>query len=385
MNNENVNYNPFSRGSFPVGVLTQDLYDSLGKHRKKNQTLFPTEIWYPATDEYRGQDLSDETKDKYSFSDSPIYRDLSQEIKAKFSAWDIQVTQEAVRGAKLRDGTFPLIIYSHGTYGHRRLSTHLCSHLASHGYVVAAPEHIGHTVADLMSFETKTEVEIMKINNRVFLTRPRDVKFVINCILENKTSIPSDVIKEESIGVTGHSFGGWTILMATFKDERISAVLPIASGGGAFEDPNEKSAMYDALNLNWSHKVPTLYLVAEKDTLLPLSSMHDLFNRTQEPKSMVILNNADHLHFTTDMEVFHEIIRSQPEFWFGDTPMAKRVKENMLPFSELCPAKPAEDFLCGFGLAHMDAFLKKESGAIEWLKGDIKTLLADQGVSISLP
>ena len=56
MNNEKIKYNPFRRGPFPVGVLTQDLYESLGKQRKKKQTEFPTEIWYPATDEYFGKD-----------------------------------------------------------------------------------------------------------------------------------------------------------------------------------------------------------------------------------------------------------------------------------------------------------------------------------------
>ena len=385
MNNENVNYNPFSRGPFPVGVLTQDLYDSLGKQRKRKQTQFPTEIWYPATDEYRGKDLSEETKDKYFLIESPIFRDLPQEIKDKYSDMDIPRTQEAVRDAKLRDGTFPLIIFSHGFGGFRRGSSHLCCHLASHGYVVVSPDHIGNTLPDMMSFETKTEMEIMAIGGQVFINRPRDIKFLINCMLGNKTSIPSDAIKEESIGVTGHSYGGWTILMATSKDERISAALPIASSGGALEDPNEENFPYDALDLNWNHEVPTLYLAAEKDTLVPIASMYDLYNRTQEPKSMVVLNNADHIHFATDMELKHDFISSQPEMIFGDIPMTKRIKENMLPFSELCPAKNAEDFLRGLGLAHMDAYLKKKSTALEWLKGDIKAHMAEQGVSVSLP
>ena len=100
---------------------------------------------------------------------------------------------------------------------------------------------------------------------------------------------------------------------------------------------------------------------------------------------MVVLNNADHIHYATDMELKHERISSQPELWFGDTPITKRIKENMLPFSELCPAKNAEDFLRGLGLAHMDAYLKKNSNAMEWLKGDIKAYMADQGVSVSVP
>jgi hypothetical protein len=48
MNKEKVNYNPFKRGPFPVGVLSQDLYYLLRKQE------VPTEIWYPATEDYQG-------------------------------------------------------------------------------------------------------------------------------------------------------------------------------------------------------------------------------------------------------------------------------------------------------------------------------------------
>ena len=41
----------------------------------------------------------------------------------------------------------PLILFSHASYGHRRQSSFLCAHLASHGYVVAAADHTGNTVA----------------------------------------------------------------------------------------------------------------------------------------------------------------------------------------------------------------------------------------------
>jgi fermentation-respiration switch protein FrsA (DUF1100 family) len=180
----------------------------------------------------------------------------------------------------------------------------------------------------------------------------------------------------------GFSYGGWTILMASSKDERISAALPIASGGGASQDPNEINPAYDALDLNWEHEVPTLYLAAEKDTLVPISSIYDLFNRTNEPKGIVVLNNADHFHFGTLTEPTHEMLRSQPELLFGDLPIAKRIKETMLPYSKLCSSEKAEDFLRGLGLAHMDAHLKKNPDAVEWLEGDIKAYMADQGVDV---
>ncbi|HJV56714.1 MAG TPA: hypothetical protein VJ971_12125, partial [Methylomirabilota bacterium] len=38
-------------------------------------------------------------------------------------------------------GTYPLIVYSHPSGSHRRAATFLCTHLSSHGYVVAALDH----------------------------------------------------------------------------------------------------------------------------------------------------------------------------------------------------------------------------------------------------
>ena len=118
---------------------------------------------------------------------------------------------------------------------------------------------------DMMSFTNKTEQEIMNINTQVFLNRPKDICFLIDYIFDNKASISSDVIEEEHIGVAGHRYGGWTILIATSKDERISTALPIASAGGAVQDPNEVNPFYDALDLNWNQEVNTLYIAADKD------------------------------------------------------------------------------------------------------------------------
>lgn len=359
MSTEKNNYYPFSRGSFPVGVRSQDLY-----HKMRKRTI-PIEIWYPTTDEFKGKDLLEESKDKFT---------LLEEF----------YTQDAVRDAKLRKGAFPLIIYSHGHGAHRRLVSNFCCHLASHGYIVVSPDHIGNTITDMMGFVNKTEQEMMAIGAQAFYNRPKDIQFILNSILKNKTLIPSDSIDIEHIGLTGYSFGGWTILMVASNDERISVALPMASAGGAFEDHNRENPFYDALSLDWSHKVSTLYLAAENDTLVPISTIYDLFHRTHEPKSMVILKNADHFHFCQEVKQIYDLALPQLEILFGDTPETKRIKENFLPFSESCPPEKAHDFMLGLGLAHMDAYLKKKSGAAEWLAGDIKAHMADRGVDVKV-
>ena len=43
---------------------------------------------------------------------------------------------------------WPIALFSHTSAGHRRQSSFLCRHLASHGYVVAAVDHTGNTARD---------------------------------------------------------------------------------------------------------------------------------------------------------------------------------------------------------------------------------------------
>src|SRR5262249_56282777 len=62
------------------------------------------------------------------------------------------VMRDAVRDAGPRPGSYPLVMFSHGFGGHRRQSTFLCTHLASHGYVVAACDHTGNTLFDVARF-----------------------------------------------------------------------------------------------------------------------------------------------------------------------------------------------------------------------------------------
>ena len=55
----------------------------------------------------------------------------------------------AVRDAAAQPGTYPLIVFSHSSGGRRRQSSFLCTHLCSHGYVVAALDHSEVVAAEL--------------------------------------------------------------------------------------------------------------------------------------------------------------------------------------------------------------------------------------------
>jgi dienelactone hydrolase len=358
-------YDPFVRGPHPVGVRNSTVED-----RDRGRAL-PVEFWYPASDAHRGEDLDPATRDR--FRTLPMAPEQSQ---------------NAVRDAAPHEDRFPFILFSHGFGGTRLQSTHFCTHLASHGYVVAAMDHVGNTMADMLQAATNRggagPHDSGGEMRRFIADRPSDAVFVIDQVLAGAFGDRADA---DRIGMTGHSFGGWTTLATTARDRRIRAALPLAPAGGRGNPLNRggDDPLQQSLDLAWSHPVPTLYLVADYDTLLPLESMHDLFERTRAPKQMVVLRNSDHFHFCDGVEQTHDMFKMMGPMLTQASPdgaAAKRIFDSMKPSGELCPGNDAYTYLQGLGLAHMDAYVKDDSRAAELLAGDIDVLLADRGIEV---
>lgn len=351
-------YDPFERGSLPVGVRTFNWSDPVRAGRP-----LAVEVWYPATDAHRGADVAEATRDAYDL------------IPGFPPGW-----QEAVRDAAPRQGTYPLIVFSHGFGAHRRQSTFLCTHFASHGYVVAAMDHTGNTVFETIQAMMAAQMGEPQPDPGTLLAelmpaRPADVTFVIDQLLADAAEGVPD-IDGERIGMSGHSFGGWTTLMATRSDRRIRAALPLAPAGGWTPLPGVP--LGEALDFAWGRDVPTLYLVADLDTLLPLHGIRELYDRTTASKKMLVLENADHMHFCDRIEEIHELFRMMPPPIFDQ--LAKAIK----PIHELAAPESAYRFVRGLGLAHMDAHVRGSEAAARFLAGDVVAALRAQGVAATL-
>ena len=98
--------------------------------------------------------------------------------------------------ATVSEGPFPLVVYSHGHQGYAEASSHLMSYFASHGYVVAAPDHTGNTTFDGSGRQTA-----------IYYQRMTDISAVIDHLQENGPTSLTD-----SVTGIGHSFGGYTML-----------------------------------------------------------------------------------------------------------------------------------------------------------------------------
>ena len=353
-------YDPFARGPYPVGVRTFVLRD----RARDNRTLL-VEVWYPATDAHAGADLDSARQDSY-------------EVLPGFPP----VTQEAARDAAPRSGRYPLVVFSHGYGGHRRQSTFLCTHAASHGYVVAACDHTGNTVvevtqATLAAHSGGPPPDIDQELCTFAGARPADIRALIDGMLDGLADEIGALIDPDRIGMSGHSFGGWTTLVVTAQDRRIRAALPLAPAGGV--TPLPVPALHDALDFAWGREVPTLFVVADRDTLLPLDGMGELLERTPSRwKKMVVMKNTDHMHFCDRIEQVHELFRMMPPAVFeGLTP-------RILPIDQLAPPEHAYQCVRGLGLAHWDATLKDDAGARRLLDGDLVGLLAARGIEVAV-
>jgi len=203
--------------------------------------------------------------------------------------------------------------------------------------------------------------------------RPRDVSFVLDAVAARQVKALPESISVERVGLCGHSFGGWTTLVAAGRDARVRAALPLAPAGG----PGHLSAraLSQALSLDFAGRVETLYLALERDSLLPLAGIESLFRRTPEPARMFVLLNADHMHFCDRAERSHEFFRTMPQVG----PM-RDVARALPPISELVPGAHAYLFANGLGTAHMDAVLKHNAEARAFLAGDVVEALLVRGV-----
>lgn len=156
-----MGYDPFAHGPYPVGVRTGQAIDTDRDGRR-----LPVEVWYP-------------------------------------------------EGAS---GAYPLVLYSHASFGHKRQSSFLCTHLASHGYVVVAADHSGNSAVDFTEraariaageVRPRSPEEADAFLRQIIADRVPDLRFLLDQVLAGAAGEVSRLIDERRIGLAGWSFGGW--------------------------------------------------------------------------------------------------------------------------------------------------------------------------------
>lgn len=209
---------PSKFGPFQVGVRTVTYADSARKKTTDGGVReLITEIWYPAPQSVKGQP-------GVSYDVKTVFTPEQQQALA---AVEIPIlTTPAVRDAPMaaEHGPFPVVLFSHGHGGLRWQSTFFTVLLASHGYVVIAPDHEEDTLAEATRGVLAATTEGIE-------KRPVDILFLM-AVLERLK--PDDFLYGHldlaRIGMAGHSFGALTSLRVAASDpkKRLKVIVPQA-------------------------------------------------------------------------------------------------------------------------------------------------------------
>ena len=189
----------FTPGPEPVGYLEARLAFAVPGQEAERE--IPVHVWYPA--------------------------DPSGEAAATYAAAGVVSIPSSVAlaaPAPAAGGPHPVVVYSHGSGGEGQLGYAFGEHLASHGYVVLAPDHVGNTASDFINGSLAPFV-------RVALDRPLDVSATLDGAPDLVAGLSLDASQAL---VVGHSFGGYTTLAvggaALDVDGQVAACAAVGEG-----------------------------------------------------------------------------------------------------------------------------------------------------------
>lgn len=117
---------------------------------------------------------------------------------------------EVFRPQRWRPGKTPVLVFSHGLASRPADFIEWGEHMASHGYVVAMPQHPGSDTTQTRRFQRGLSSELFLVSD--FVDRPKDVSDVIDELERRNEAEFEGRLALNRVGVGGHSFGGYTAL-----------------------------------------------------------------------------------------------------------------------------------------------------------------------------
>lgn len=287
---------PSTIGPFPVGVRTVTFVDATraapaGYEGPRSLTC---EIWYPAVEDARVPDAADERGAKYV-----IYDSLPESQREGLSPQDLGTLETiAVRDAAPRAdrGKFPVVFFSHGKGGIRMQSTFYTVLLASHGFIVIAPDHQGDTIYDLLE---AGDVDVTSTATS-YADRPIDIVFLMTemdrLILDGADAL-SPILDMQRIGVTGHSFGALTSMIVGGQNVGVDAVVAQTPAGIGLVDGVTDVPLEE-------YGIPVMIQSAGEDQILPPDlNAQSLWDHMVTPRAWLQLDRGGHFTYS-DLCIF---------------------------------------------------------------------------------
>jgi dienelactone hydrolase len=219
------------------------------------------------------------------------------------------------------NGLYPIIAFGHGFAMQTGYYLSLFRHLATHGYIVIAPQ-----------FPDTRHDQLAE-----------DLLYCVS-FLRAQSSTPSSrffqLVDTASVGLSGHSMGGGASLLAAAQDSHVAVVAPLAA---AETTPSAIAVM--------NRIAGVVYLIAGGSDGITPPAAHQIpmYNNARSLKALPIIQQANHTRFmdvaTFDFidpngtltrpqqllitrryltSVFNLVLRRDPSYWtyaFGDSAM----------------------------------------------------------------
>lgn len=179
------------------------------------------------------------------------------------------------------------VVFSHCHECTRFSSFTLAAHLASHGLIVAAPDHDGNTLWDA---GTDGALPITEATLRL---RADDLGRVTDALLAGTLDLPAGLtIDPDRLGAMGHSFGSSSAALLAQSDPRVRASLGLAA---PMDNPLAPGVDLTTLD------IPLLWLLAREDnsiTELGNLVMRNEFDAATGPAWKAEVDDAGHWSFS---------------------------------------------------------------------------------------
>jgi alpha-beta hydrolase superfamily lysophospholipase len=219
----------------------------------------------------------------------------------------------------------PVVVISHGLAAGPDDLAQYAEHLASHGYVVAVPQHPGSDTEQVRGMLAGEAEEVFQIQE--FIDRPLDISHVLNELERRNQSQYQGRLELTAVGVMGQSFGGYTALALagatidfdkleeacrpiletpnlsmllqcralelprhtqSLKDERVRAILPLDPVGSHLFGPRGIAQI----------QVPVLMVTGSEDKTAPIAlEPLQLFPWLTTPhRYLAVIKGKSHIH-----------------------------------------------------------------------------------------
>lgn len=174
------------------------------------------------------------------------------------------------------EGTFPLVLFSHGLRGSPEIYEQSLRTIASAGFVVAAPAY------------PSTSAAAAEYNPVDLINQPADASAVITAVLALNDAADDPLaghLDPNRVGAMGHSAGGYTTmgLLSGVRDPRVRTAVVIAGGsmGGTFSAP----------------PVPVLFVHGSADAVVPYRQGRATYESLPWPKAFLTIIDGGHADY----------------------------------------------------------------------------------------